>query len=584
MGSLSTRRVIRRSAPAKITVVEGEGCGGDASEKENIVNCSLYSLFEAHYVKSSKSPAHPQELAGGMTEKVKSVLQPRKRLLNDRTIPPVSEHSRELTPPELTTSDTFKPAKRTLAPNKKPADNKPGDEGFKQLPNVKIPEPITSESCDVLVSSPTELTNVTTPELKQGKAAATGRRDLTKKTPTHGRRLSIVRLSIARDGTALPSSKKDGNSTIKTNATTTESGVGNPVESVGKAVVFSAQKRIPLAEQSHRGQRDTERARSRVLERRKSVGPKIAPVMKQGIGSCGGRSDVFKKNVAEKVSPPGVTNSARKVTPDTTRTRRLALALKSEQRLTEKNEQNGIQLRQLQAEIEERDHEVEKLRSAALLLNNLINRQGEEIRELRFRLKETFNENAEVRHVCETLERDLRKTREALSLERIQKASTKPYEPNVVSLTSHLQSMTISMEPPMIRSCIEEGQENAESQEESQGRDESACAQESEAEGIVAESCPSVQELPQTQTDQDAQFTLQDLREMVMHEEDLLKERCADALRELNLPMSPLLTPAGSLDVGSLKAMLASISCKEEYSTTERITSIRKLSTWLGQS
>lgn len=197
MGSLSGRQTIRRLAPAKITIVEGKGCGEEAAEKENIVNCSLYSLFETHYVKSNNSPANAQESAGDTTDKMKSVLQPRKRLLNDRAVPPVAENCRELSPPELTTSDTFKPAKRTLAPNNKVAEHKPRDEGFKQLPSVKTARPTANELCDVLVSSPTGLTNVTTPESTLFRAAASGRRDLTKKTPTHGRRY-IPNSSICR--------------------------------------------------------------------------------------------------------------------------------------------------------------------------------------------------------------------------------------------------------------------------------------------------------------------------------------------------------------------------------------------------
>lgn len=83
-----------------------------------------------------------------------------------------------------------------------------------------------------------------------------------------------------------------------------------------------------------------------------------------------------------------------------------------------------------------------------------------------------------------------------------------------------------------------------------------------------------VQEGPVISNHEDVHYALQDLQEIISQEETFLKERCADALKALNMPLSPLLTSQGVLDVDSLKALIVSVSSRGTEFSTHRFNSI----------
>jgi hypothetical protein len=100
------------------------------------------------------------------------------------------------------------------------------------------------------------------------------------------------------------------------------------------------------------------------------------------------RVAVFQKTAS---APTQLANSVAQNTSDSKRSGKLAMVLKNKQRLVKQDEQYKTQVRQLQGELAETDQEGENLRSAALLLKTLNNRQSDVIMELRCRVKETFN-------------------------------------------------------------------------------------------------------------------------------------------------------------------------------------------------
>ncbi|OAE22361.1 hypothetical protein AXG93_2318s1080 [Marchantia polymorpha subsp. ruderalis] len=106
----------------------------------------------------------------------------------------------------------------------------------------------------------------------------------------------------------------------------------------------------------------------------------------------------------------------------------------------EQNKRLELQLSQLQEEIAEKDHEIERLRSAGRLLNA----QRYEIRDLKFKLRETFNENAEVPDVCEKLEKE-KEAHAARKKVTDEEQNSKALEVQLALLTDQLHNMGVGL-------------------------------------------------------------------------------------------------------------------------------------------
>ncbi|KAG6547417.1 hypothetical protein Mapa_010865 [Marchantia paleacea] len=429
MAVVSVRGVKVNAGSGKIMSGHGkEGRDTFEMSKENLLNCSPYSLFETHGGRGSTEGVRSK--AGGEAKATRSALHPRKRSLSESRLsaPPSTTRGRELSPPELTTSDNFKPAKRVLGPKpalqekKKPGPVKVG------LPSSSPADPSPAKTVPRF-SIPVDTRN---PDSRSPKVGVSTNRNSfpTRKAPITGRRSSVVRVSISKEKGLLLSAKDAVKEKVK--------------ETVKKVMVFSAKKSDRLSSLTV-APKDVERVRPWVTEKRaasaaKSPVPSLKPPSRPVKPE-----DLVKDEPGAKSRVVARQSNATKAMADSSRSRKLSSVLQNEQRLQEHNQHLELQLSQLQEVLAEKDHEIERLRSAGLILNNLANSRSDEVRDLKFRLRETFNENAEVRDVCEKLEKERQEAHAARKKATDEEQNSKALEVQLALLTEQLHNMGVGL-------------------------------------------------------------------------------------------------------------------------------------------
>ncbi|BBM98053.1 hypothetical protein MPTK1_1g10450 [Marchantia polymorpha subsp. ruderalis] len=425
MAVVSVRVVKGNAGSGKIPSGHGkEGRDTFEMSKENLLNCSPFSLFEAHAGRGSTEGVRSK--AGGEAKATRSALHPRKRSLSESRLsaPPSTTRGRELSPPELTTSDNFKPAKRVLGPKpalqekKKPGPVKVG------LPSSSPADPNPAKTVPRF-SIPVDTRN---PDSRSPKVGVSTNRNnsSTRKAPITGRRSSVVRVSISKEKGVLLTAKDAVKDNVK--------------DTVKKVMVFSAKKSDRLSSPTV-APKDVERVRTRVTEKRAASAAK-SPVPSGKPPSRPVKPDVLVKDEpAAKSRVDARQSNAVKAMADSIRSRKLSSVLQNEQRLQEQNKRLELQLSQLQEELAEKDHEIERLRSAGRLLNA----QSYEVRDLKFKLRETFNENAEVRDVCEKLEKERQEAHAARKKVTDEEQNSKALEVQLALLTEQLHNMGVGL-------------------------------------------------------------------------------------------------------------------------------------------
>ncbi|KAL2651732.1 hypothetical protein R1flu_019860 [Riccia fluitans] len=553
MSAVSVASSKSKAGLGKVRSVGKEVADVFEMSKENILNGSRFSEFERQSGRDSA------EGVRGKGRAPRAALHPRNRSSTGSRLsapPPLTTNRRELSPPVLTTSDNFKPAKRVGA--SKPA-----------LPPMKpsVP-PSGGKIASGSIHSDAPSSDSTPPELG---ASTSKSRLATRKASLPGRRLSVVRLSISKEKRQSVSPREK-------------------VKEPTRLPVFSTRKvelqTTPNIEKDKR---------SRLIE--KKVPSPSSPSK--------ARSNVVKPEAVDKddssTKPRIVTRPSgnSKSTVQNSRARSLAIVTESEQRLQEQNQQLELKLRQLQEELLQRDHEIERLKSAGMVLNNLAKNHSDEVRDLKLRLKETFNQNAEVRDLCEKLEKEHRKEVAARKKAEENENNTNPHETQLASHVVRFETMGI--DPPQ---KFPKADKARRTEEDQAGDDDNVEVDESmfEVHNEIEEHSFSklnaddpesevpaggdtsrrwidatdevTEEGPVISNHQDVHYALQDLQEIISQEESSLRNRCADAVKALDMSLSPLLTPQGVLDVDSLKALIASVSSRGTEFSTHRFNSI----------